>query len=703
LPPMRFVHATALIALFCARAPILAAGSSPDGNPLASRLDRVQVTATRFGEAVQEVPTSISIVTGEELLSRGANDLRTALGLLGGVGVAPGGDAGPASAVPGLLGLREVDDFLLLIDGVPAGGAFTPPFEAISLNNVERIEVLRGSAPVYFGTTAFAGTVNVIHYGAGRAAPMMTLTYGSNGSLAVRGAKALSTGEWSQSVSAELSRDRISDPRAGYNRAQGSYRMATEMGGGKARLDLNLLLLKQKPGSPTPVGDDGRLSTGVPVDFNQNPADAKLNTRRQQLVLGYDRPLAIGAWGTTVSLTHTRFDGVQGFLVEDGLDVPGDNAQGATQSRQLHDLYVDSHVTGRPLPWLDLTWGINELYGRASQTSASFSYRVAPDGSPPQALAAGTPQGRSSLLDWRSLLGLYVQSRIALSPDASLLAGLRWNHTTEVRRTGEDGDTVLDEKRRNTRPSGSLGAQWWAWRDATGDLDDVALYASIGNTFQPPQLDFGADAGSQPLLRPETQRSLSFGVKADGDDGRFDFDLGAFISDFYNQAVARQVDGSPVLQSAGHQRYEGVEIETSFRPVTALTLAAHASYGEARYRDFKTLVGDTQTVLDGHLLVMTPRLRAGVGIVFAPQSGWGFSLTANHTGRRYLDSPNAAAVGGFNVVDASIAYRFAHASVSLAGSNLTNRRDPILPSELGEGQFYRMSGKRVFLSVSMPL
>src|SRR5262249_18427856 len=97
--------------------------------------DTVQVTATRFGEPVAEVPGSMTVVTGDEIRARGATDLRTALALLGGVSVAPGGDAGPAGAVPGLIGVREVDDLLLLIDGIPAGGAFVPQIEAISLNN----------------------------------------------------------------------------------------------------------------------------------------------------------------------------------------------------------------------------------------------------------------------------------------------------------------------------------------------------------------------------------------------------------------------------------------------------------------------------------------------------------------------------------------------------------------------------------------
>src|SRR5262247_4256412 len=172
--------------------------------------DTVQVTATRFGEPVAEVPGAIGIVTGEELRARGATDLRTALALLGGVSVAPGGDAGPAGAVPGLLGVREVDDLLLLIDGIPAGGAFIPQIEAISLNNVERIEVMRGAAPVYYGTTAFAGTINVIHYAAGRSDRVTSVRFGSRNSGGVSFSEVLSVGSLRQSLSAELTKDNLS-------------------------------------------------------------------------------------------------------------------------------------------------------------------------------------------------------------------------------------------------------------------------------------------------------------------------------------------------------------------------------------------------------------------------------------------------------------------------------------------------------------
>ena len=124
---------------------------------------------------------------------------------------------------------------MLLVVGIPAGGAFIPQVEAISLTNVERIEVIRGAAPVYFGATAFAGTINVIHDAAGNADTVTAFHVGSYESRSVGGAAVLSAGRVLQSVGGEFSDDNVSDPRAGYSRAQGMWRLATQLGRGTLR------------------------------------------------------------------------------------------------------------------------------------------------------------------------------------------------------------------------------------------------------------------------------------------------------------------------------------------------------------------------------------------------------------------------------------------------------------------------------------
>src|SRR5437762_13499159 len=66
--------------------------------------ERVEVIATRLPETPDEVPVAIEVITGEELRNRGVTDLKSALALATGIDLSPGGDGGPASAVPELWG-----------------------------------------------------------------------------------------------------------------------------------------------------------------------------------------------------------------------------------------------------------------------------------------------------------------------------------------------------------------------------------------------------------------------------------------------------------------------------------------------------------------------------------------------------------------------------------------------------------------------
>jgi hypothetical protein len=96
--------------------------------------------------------------------------------------------------------------------------------------------------------------------------------FGSYQSGGVGGAAVLSAGRVRQSVSAELTQDNFSGERADFRRAQGIWRLATELGGGKFRADVDLLALRQRPNSPAPIDETtGAFSTLLPLDYNQNP------------------------------------------------------------------------------------------------------------------------------------------------------------------------------------------------------------------------------------------------------------------------------------------------------------------------------------------------------------------------------------------------------------------------------------------------
>ena len=112
---MMLTAAGMLVGLFC-----VATGAA------AQVLSDVVVTATRIAEPADRIPADISVVSGKEIADRGASDMASVLSLVPGVEAPSGGDAGPSSAVPAFWGLHEFDAFLLVVDGVPWGGAFNP-------------------------------------------------------------------------------------------------------------------------------------------------------------------------------------------------------------------------------------------------------------------------------------------------------------------------------------------------------------------------------------------------------------------------------------------------------------------------------------------------------------------------------------------------------------------------------------------------
>jgi iron complex outermembrane receptor protein len=508
----------------------------------------------------------------------------------------------------------------------------------------------------------------------------------------------------------EANKNNLSDPRADYGRAQAIWRLGTKVGGGTLRSDVDLLALRQTPNSPAPIDNaTGAFSRLLPVDFNQNPANAALDTNRYKVIVDYVRPFRLGRWGSTAAYTQTRTDSVRGFIDAGDTPQPWTPATNADlesfqQSLALKELFVDSNFTARPARQVDITAGVNLLVGSATADSLRFGQRLLLDGvSQVPSTATINPKGTVNFTDDRRFVGLYTQTRYELTSGASLLVGLRWNSTHETRdevRVNSRGvSTVIPAEQDVDRLTGSVGAAWRVWRAPGGPIAALTLHGSVGYTFQPAQIDFGPDPEALPegggLLKPETQRSVMGGVKADSRNGKIGLDVDGFFVDFYNQPVQATANGTAVLRPIGEQRYKGVDVEGVLRPAGGLTLKGNVGWSDARYLDFVTTIDGVIRQLAGNQQVLTPSVRIGGGLLYVPERGWRGSLTGNWVGRHWLNSLNTFDAPAYAVVDASVGYRFRRITAAVLASNLGNRRDAVQLSELGEGQFYRLPARRI--------
>jgi outer membrane receptor protein involved in Fe transport len=653
-------------------------------------MDTVRVTATWAPLAPQMLPETVTVVQGEELRRRGARDLRSALALVAGVEAVPGGDAGPAGSVPALWGLREFDAFLLVVDGVPWGGAFIPNLPTLDLNDVERVEILRGPAPITYGSTSFVGVIHVYHRQPG-AGTRVGLEGGSYGT--VRGSAALDVAPNAR-LALDGARERFADDDAGVDRGHARARVQLARG---IQVDADAAVVHQDPTSPVARVGNG-LDPAIPLDANHNPKDAKLDTTRFQL-----SATQATKWLDWVgAVSHAKDENARGFL-EDGATDDGStpNANGYTQDRDLTEFYGEGHHRFVVAPGWGVTVGGDALFGRGKENSRNFRYYAPLDGRGVQSSADGATVEDTEFEAERFFLGLATEADWHPAEDWTVLAGVRLNRVEETREgESEVGgvDTPAKITDEHVRLGGRLGITWEAWQD---DDDDLSLYVDGRDTFKPAAIDFGPEAEVNPL-DPETAVSVEVGARSTLAGGRLHVDASAFRMDFENLVVATIVNGNPALANAGKERFDGVELDAEAELAPGWRLVGTYAWHDATFRDYEQTFDGVLTRLDGNRLELSPAHLASAGLAYAGPV-FHAQAFANYVGERYLNRRNTAKADAYATFDASAGAVVGGVDLRVTGRNLSDRRDPVAESELGESQFYRLPARTVEVSVSRAL
>jgi iron complex outermembrane recepter protein len=144
-----------------------------------------------------------------------------------------------------------------------------------------------------------------------------------------------------------------------------------------------------------------------------------------------------------------------------------------------------------------------------------------------------------------------------------------------------------------------------------------------------------------------------------------------------------------------------MDVEGLLRPVTGLSIKANIGWSDAVYEDYVTDLDGQPTQLAGRHQVLTPRVRVGGEVLYAPSRGWRGSLTSNWIGTQWLNSLNTFEAPAYAVIGASLGYRFEKFTVTILGSNLGDRRDAVQLGELGEGQFCRLLARRIDATLTL--
>lgn len=154
----KMIYSVIMLGISCSSMPALAAEQDEFS------FDQVIVTAQRYEKRDVDVAASTEILTEKDLQNTGASNLYDALKFSTGIEMQQYGTAGASMGnMYSKVVIRGVaNGTLVLMNGVPLNIRATYDLTDIPVENIERVEIVRGGGSVLYGSEATGGVVNII-------------------------------------------------------------------------------------------------------------------------------------------------------------------------------------------------------------------------------------------------------------------------------------------------------------------------------------------------------------------------------------------------------------------------------------------------------------------------------------------------------------------------------------------------------------
>ncbi|WP_065615346.1 TonB-dependent receptor [Pseudomonas moraviensis] len=588
----------------------------------ASQLETVTVTTRRREESSQDVPTPMSVVSGQNLETQRVYRIQDLQQLVPSVNVAYMHARQSSVSIRGL-GNNPASDGLegsvgLYIDNVYLG---RPGMAVFDLMDIEQLEVLRGPQGTLFGKNTTAGVINIT-----TRAPSFTpersieTSVGEDGYFQTKG-----------TISGPLN-DQLAGRFSAYRtRSDGDIKNEYDghdlNGGSREGFRAQLLFKPNEDFNLRWIGDynEEDSSAGTRVLYNTGPtingvnlyesrasaAGATLvNGRHRKVNLDNDQHVTVHQGGTSVEANWTlpsdfTLTSVSSYRFwnftprnDDGLNVPASyNAGVSVEDKQYSQEFRLASPKGEFFDYV-----VGAYYFGSDLDNKSFAYYGPQadiwNGTPAGALANVTSVGKGHIKT--DSFALFAQGTWHLSERLDFTAGVRGTYeekNASVSRNAPLGGVAVAGAAANAR-RGRAGAY------DSGDLnqyssspsgllnlsyritDDVLGYATLSHGEKSGGVNLAV--GSL-LIGTERANNAELGFKSTLWDHRLQLNANVFWTQVnaYQTNAYDAANRVQYLTNAGSVRSRGIEFESTVVPLRGLTLNFNGSYNDVSYLSYK--------------------------------------------------------------------------------------------------------------------
>lgn len=595
-----------------------------------SQLETVTVTTRRREESSQDVPTPMSVVSGQNLETQRVYRIQDLQQLVPSVNVAYMHARQSSVSIRGL-GNNPASDGLegsvgLYIDNVYLG---RPGMAVFDLMDIEQLEVLRGPQGTLFGKNTTAGVINI-----STRAPSFTpersieTSVGEDGYFQTKG-----------TISGPLN-DQLAGRFSAYRtRSDGDIKNEYDghdlNGGSREGFRAQLLFKPNEDFNLRWIGDynEEDSSAGTRVLYNTGPtingvnlyesrasaAGATLvNGRHRKVNLDNDQHVTVHQGGTSVEANWTlpsdfTLTSVSSYRFwnftprnDDGLNVPASyNAGVSVEDKQYSQEFRLASPKGEFFDYV-----VGAYYFGSDLDNKSFSYYGPQadiwNGTPAGSLANVTSVGNGHIQT--DSFALFAQGTWHLSERLDFTAGVRGTYeekNASVSRNAPVGGVAVAGAAANARrgragvydsgdlnqysssPSGLLNLSYRI-------IDDVLGYATLSHGEKSGGVNLAV--GSAPtagadslLIGTERANNAELGFKSTLWDHRLQLNANVFWTQVnaYQTNAYDAANRVQYLTNAGSVRSRGIEFESTVVPLRGLTLNFNGSYNDVSYLSYK--------------------------------------------------------------------------------------------------------------------
>ena len=589
-------------------------------------MEEIVVTASRIEEPVKEVASSVTVITGKEIEERKAKTVLEVLKGVPGLDVSQSGGPGRLTRI--FIRGAKSEHTLIMIDGVemndPMDTGRGYDFSKLTMDNIERIEIIRGPQSTLYGSDAMGGVINIITK-KGEGKPKFFLSGEAGSYYTYNGSAGLSGGTKRFNYSFGFSHFdtkgfSAADKKYGNTEKDGHRNTSFSTRLGITPLEsLDIDFILRFMDSRTDLDQGGGANKDDP---NYVSDTRELFLRTQGRLLLFD-----GLWEQKLGFSYADHD--RDYRDKRDPLHPFDSSKGSYDGRMWkfdwqHNLFL--HKTNT------LTAGVE--YEKEEGESEYFSESM------------WGPY--SSIFPERSAStkALYLQDKLSLFDSLFATLGLR----------------VDDHSRFGTRTTFRIAPAYLFKKTGT------KIKATYGTGFKAPSLYqlFAPPTAWGPVgnenLKPEKSKGWDGGVEQSFFNEKVAFGITYFRNDFKDLIDWHWAKGYININRA---KTEGVEISLLVRPVKDLTLNANYTYT------------DTEDKETGERLLRRPAHKGSFGLDYRFLEKGNANLNLLYVGKRddFTPYPKRGEVGSYTLVNLATSYDV-HKNLQVFGriENLFNKK-----------------------------